>query len=137
MNAKQMVESAHKKIAKIRSTHLGPEDHGIFTTMLHVEYGGSGQGIGGYALDSAAVEGDSHLGSRRGTALGLEWIMRTLQACGVSQWERLVGRTIYVYFEKAADVWSARPIGIGPLPTEDGEPFCFAELIEKYREPKA
>ena len=32
--------------AKITSTHLGQEDHGIFTAWLQLDYGGSGQGFG-------------------------------------------------------------------------------------------
>ena len=35
-----------KQIAKIESTHLGYEDHGILTAHLYVDYGGSHQGIG-------------------------------------------------------------------------------------------
>lgn len=37
--------------AKIRHTMLGIEDHGIFTFVLDLDYGGSGQGAGMYCLD--------------------------------------------------------------------------------------
>ena len=59
--------------ARIRSTTLGVEDHGIFTAWLNLDYGGSGQGFGGWALDGKPVKRDAH--SRRpGTAYGCEFI---------------------------------------------------------------
>lgn len=100
-----------RELAKIERTHLGPEDHGILTGMLHVTFGGSGRGVGGYDL-------------RIGTT-AVTWITRTLKACGVSSWERLVGRTIYVLTDK-----SYRVVGIENLPTEPGERFLFADMFE-------
>ena len=32
--------------ARIRSTFLGREDHGVFTFLLYLDYNGSGQGFG-------------------------------------------------------------------------------------------
>lgn len=116
----------HKEIAKIESTMLGVEDHGIFTSMLFVTYGGSGQGIGGYGLD----EWDKDKKRRIGTAYGLEFIKRTMKACGVSEWEKLKGRTIYVL--KESDGWNAKVLGIEPLPTENGETFIFDDLAKEY-----
>ena len=37
--------------AMIRSVALEYEDHGILTCWLHLDYGGSCQGFGGYSLD--------------------------------------------------------------------------------------
>ncbi len=115
-----------EQIAKISGTTLGYEDHGIFTLYLHVEYGASGQGVGGYALDqySKAHEG------RYGTAYGMEFIRRTMQACGVNSWESVKGRTIIVV--KEGDEWNGVIVGIKPLPTEPGKPFMFEE-IQEYR----
>ena len=98
----------HREIARIESTHLGFEDHGILTAFLQVTYGGAGQGIGGYAI----------------TPVAGPYIERTLQACGVDRWERLVGRTVYVVTDKP----SGRVLGIEPLPTETGKPFMFDEV---------
>ena len=97
------------RIARIESTSLGFEDHGILTAWLHVTYGGSSQGIGGFALTHSA-------GS---------FIRGVLRACGVDKWEKLVGRTIYVLREDTS--FQARAVGIEPLPTEDGERFLFDE----------
>ena len=98
------------EIAKIQSTFLGFEDHGILTGFLHVTYGGSGQGVGGYPIRARA---------------GL-YIQRTLKACGVSSWEKLVGRTIYVLTDE-----TRRVVGIENLPTEPGERFLFTELEDE------
>jgi len=115
-----------EKIAKIESTMLGREDHGIWTLMLQVTYGGSGQGIGGYSLDEPLRDENDKFIRRAGTAYGMEWIIQVTQACGVDSWEKVKGRTILVYFEDES--FFSKPIGIGPLPTEPGKKFIFADL---------
>ncbi len=40
-----------KRNAVIESTTLGPEGHGIFSAYLTLNFGGSCQAFGGYALD--------------------------------------------------------------------------------------
>lgn len=116
-----------EQIARVESTTLGIEDHGIFTAFLHCTFGGSGQGVGGYGLDEPVHEDGKFIG-RRGTAYGMEWITRCIKACGVDSWEKIKGRTIMVYRED--DSWSSKIIGIGPLPTERGTPFMFDDLRE-------
>lgn len=100
-----------REIARIESTYLGYEDHGILTAYLHVTYGGAEQGIGGYDLRP-------HNG-----AASARWIGWTLKACGVDSWERLKGRTIFVLTS------DRKPIGIEPLPTERGQRFIFADAF--------
>lgn len=112
-----------EQIAKVESTFLGREDHGIMTAMLHVSYGGSGQGLGGYTLDSPTGDNDR---GRSGTAYGMEWVIRAMDACGVGSWEEIKGRTIIVY--KDGDEWNGKVIGFGPLPTERGKPFMFDSI---------
>jgi hypothetical protein len=119
-------ESITQHIAKIESTNLGYEDHAILTAMLFVDYGGSGQGVGGYSLDEPIRDGDRFVG-RRGTDFGMEFVARIIRACGVDTWEKVKGRTIYVL--KDGDGWDARPVGIENLPTERGERFLFADLV--------
>ena len=118
------------QIAKIESTMLGIEDHGILTAMLHVTYGDGGQGIGGYALDEPIRDDAGKFVGRRGSAYGMEWVRRCMDACGVDSWEKVKGRTILVYFDD--DSRGAFPTGIGPLPTERGEPFMFASLKDEF-----
>lgn len=116
----------HKEIAKIESTFLGVEDHGIFTAMLNVNYGGSGQGIGGYSLDDY----DPERKTRIGTAFGAEFIKRVLGVCGVSEWEKVKGRTIFVL--RQSEGFGSKVLGIASLPTEGNETFLFQDLVKEF-----
>lgn len=68
--------------ARIVSTHLGPEDHGIFTAAIEVDYGGSRQSFGGYDL-------------RHSDAAG-EFIQGVLRIAGKERWENLINATLRV-----------------------------------------
>lgn len=82
-------EQYSAQIGRIESTMLGQEDHGIMTSYLYLDFGGSGQGAGGYGLDT--YEDAPGAGKRVGTAFGMDLIMRILETVGVSKWEDLVG----------------------------------------------
>lgn len=110
-------------IGKITRTFLGIEDHGILTGSLDFDYGGSVQGTSGYMFDHSPHGSDRPVGH----ALCAGWIRAVLSACGVNEWDDLVGRTVYVYREDGMIV------GIGPLPTERGRIVMFKELAESYR----
>ena len=114
----------HYEIAKVESTSLGYEDHGILTCWLHLKYGTGVQGAGGYALD----EYDEAAERRVGTAYGCEFIVRLMRACGVDEWSKVKGRTVYAV--RDGEGFGARVIGIAPLPTEKGEEFLFDSLKE-------
>lgn len=122
-----------RDIAKIASTRLGVEDHGVLTAYLTVDYGGGAvQAIGGYGLDRY----DAELKRRVGTAYGCEFIARVIRACGVTKWEDVAGRTIYVLQdlpEGVAVLGTAKVVGIENLPTEPGERFVFADLADEFR----
>lgn len=83
------------KNAKISGTMLGYEDHGILTCMISLDYGGGGQGFGGYGLDAPRKENGKFIG-RFGTAYGMEFIARILKAVGVDKWEDLKGKHVRV-----------------------------------------
>lgn len=87
-----MEQKIEIKNAIIKSTMLGREDHGLMTFMLYLDYGGGGQGAGGYRLDSYDKEKKCSIG----TAMGLEFIMKILEAVGVEKWEDLKGKHIRV-----------------------------------------
>lgn len=117
-------------IAKINSVRLGWEDHGIFTCMVDLEYGGgSGQGAGGYCLDEPR-HADGEFMGRFGTAFGMEWIIRLMRACGVDEFSQIKGRTVIAL--KSGDDWGAKVVGIKPLPTEKGETFVFEDLSMEF-----
>lgn len=74
--------------ASIKSISLSNEDHGCLSAWLHLDYGGTGQGFGGYNLFSPPMKlSPNYCG----------WfIWRCLEIGGVSEWNRLPGRTIRV-----------------------------------------
>lgn len=76
--------------AKIVSTHLGNEDHGIFTFILNLEGESWGQSFGGYALDD--TDGDR----RHATEFGLAVIIAIINALETSTWERLPGTHVRI-----------------------------------------
>ena len=80
------------KNAKIERTMLGVEDHGIMSFMLHLDYGGAGQGAGGYALDQY----DKERKLRIGWGPGLLLLRTILETVGVESWEKLPGQHIRV-----------------------------------------
>lgn len=81
------------KNARITSTTLGYEDHGILTCMLMLDYGDCGaQGFGGYGLDSYVKDRET----RVGTEYGMQFIIEILNTVGVEKWEDLVGKHIRV-----------------------------------------
>ena len=79
------------KNAIIESTTLGYGDHGAMSFWLTLDYGGTAQGFGGYALD-----GPGKNGHRVGSAFGLEAIMGVLTTLGVERWEKLPGTPLRV-----------------------------------------
>lgn len=84
------------KNARITSTMLGYEDHGILTCMLMLDYGDCGaQGFGGWALDKYVKQIDA----RVGTEYGMQFIVEILKTVGVEKWEDLIGKHIRVKAE--------------------------------------
>ena len=81
------------KNAKIRSTMLGREDHGIMTWMIFIEFDHGACGVGGYALDS--YNRDTKI--RVFYAESMESISKVLEVVGVDKWEDLPGK--YIRFE--------------------------------------
>ena len=78
--------------AKIQSTMLGYEDHGIFTFMLYLDYGGVSQGAGGYSLDGYNKKEET----RKGWKYGIDLLTRIMKVVGVDSWEKLKGKNIRV-----------------------------------------
>ena len=82
-----MIEPTEIKNAKITSANISLEDHGILTCYLMLDYGGSGQGFGGYALDGY----NKALDKRVGTAWGMEYIRRLIELFDVEHFANLKG----------------------------------------------
>lgn len=120
-----------EEIAKVEKTMLGFEDHGIMTCFLHLSFGGSGQGAGGYALDEPRRDASDKFLGRYGTSYGMEWVIRAIKACGVDTWEQIKGRTVLALRE-GEDRFNGKLVGLKPLPTERGETFIFADLAAEH-----
>lgn len=74
--------------AKISSTMLGIEDHGIMTFSLGMTMDGCGQGFGGYALDGKA--------GKVGHSKSIQAIRKILETVDVMKWEDLEGKLVRI-----------------------------------------
>jgi hypothetical protein len=116
----------------IESTTLGWEDHGIFMFYLHLDYGGSGQGAGGFVMDSPGVERDDGTrGPRQGTAYGHDLIMRTMEVVGVAEWEKLKGRRVYAI--KKGNEWG-QVVGLANVDRPESKYLLFDAHAARFRD---
>ena len=113
------------KNAKIKSTKLGL-DRGVFLSFwLMLDYGGSGQGFGGYTLDAVPKDGRERVPHK----IAGHTVKRILEVVGVDSWEELPGKHIRV---KKSGEWGSQIEAIGNI--LDDNWFCpekeYAELAE-------
>lgn len=95
------------RLAKINYAFLGIEGHGIMSFALDMSYGTSAQAFGHYALGPNAAD----------------VLQAILSACGVDEWGKLKGRTVYAVIEGSGFGGLIR--GLAPLPTELGKGFVM------------
>ena len=114
------------KNAKITDTTLGGSDHGIMSFHLYLDYGGSGQGAGGYCLDTPIHQGGTFI-RRIGTAAGMSLVMEIMKITGVEKWEDLPGKVIRVKADQS------KVYAIGHYLKDDWLDFKrFFEEIKSY-----
>lgn len=78
--------------AVIESARITNDDHGLLSAWLYLDYGGSGQGFGGYAL--YLPKDFTHSTNQHNYAGHFIW--RCMEVAGVAEWEQLRGKTIRV-----------------------------------------
>lgn len=98
------------KNARITSTMLGREDHGIMTFMIYIDAGDFSCGVGGFCLD----EFNTAAQARVFRAESMEAISKILDVVGVDKWEDLPGK--HIRFEDAG--WGSTVTKIGNIITD-------------------
>lgn len=77
--------------AVITAATITNDDHGLLSAWVTLDYGGSGQGFGGFAL--YLPEGFKHH-QPSGPNYAGHFIWRVMAVAGVSEWSKLVGKTV-------------------------------------------
>jgi hypothetical protein len=80
--------------AVIKSARIDMGDRGLLTAWLDLDYGGMGQGFGGYALYLPKFFKHHKLESVAG-----HFLFRVMEVAGVERWDHLPGKTIRVIAE--------------------------------------
>lgn len=83
--------------ARVEDTSLTCAD-GIFTFFLHLDYGGSKQAFGNYAIDHAPLHQEPPY-TRRPSIVAGALIMGLLAALKVDSWERIKGQHVRAIVE--------------------------------------
>jgi hypothetical protein len=81
------------KNAKIVSTVLGYEDHGILTMYVTLDYGHSGQSFGGYTFDAYDPKLERRIVAG---SYGMRFVTDLMRAVGVDRYEALPGTVVRV-----------------------------------------
>lgn len=77
--------------AVIKSAKIHDGERGLLTASLDLDYGGMGQGFGGYALYLPKSFSHHKIESCAG-----HFIWRCMEIAGVTRWDQLPGKTIRV-----------------------------------------
>lgn len=83
--------------AVIKSARITNDDHGLLSAWIDLDYGGSGQGFGGYAL-YLPIDFTHHSDALQANHAG-HFIWRVMAVAGVSEWNQFKGKTIRVKCE--------------------------------------
>lgn len=79
------------KNAIIEAAEVTSDDHGLLSAWLTLDYGGTGQGFGGYALYLPKSFSHHKLESVAG-----HFLFRCMEIAGVTKWSQMKGKTIRV-----------------------------------------
>lgn len=76
--------------AVITSATITNDDHGLLSAWVFLDYGGAGQGFGGYSL--YLPKDFTHADNQANYAGHFIW--RVMEIAGVSEWGQLKGKTV-------------------------------------------
>lgn len=85
------IDGLRERNAIIRSATITSNDSSLLTAWLDLDYGGSGQGFGGYALYLPKSFRHHQMLSHAG-----HFIWRCMEIAGVEEWGKLPGKTVRV-----------------------------------------
>lgn len=122
------------EIASITSTRLGWEDHGILTAYLYLSWQGAGIGVGGFCIDQTTGAPDY---DRRGTAYGLDHLMRLMETVGVDAWEKLTGASVVVLFDAKPGTPTVGMTASGIAGVHNNKVFILKEHAQEWRDEAA
>ena len=88
-----MNDKYETKNAVIESAEIVSDDHGLLSAWIHLNYGGSGQGFGGYSL--YLPKSFTHHDPASPNYAG-HFIWRVMEIADVTKWSQLKGKTIRV-----------------------------------------
>ncbi len=91
--------------AQIESTFLGREDHGIFTALLYLDYGDSGQGFGGYTLGTTSTKDEHKYNRNQSCKFGIKFLLQVLDILEVKDWEHLPGTKLRADKEEWGNIY--------------------------------
>lgn len=118
-------------LAKIEDTMFGWEDHGILTAVLYLDFGVSAQGAGFFCLDTSTGAPNYE---RKGTALGLDHVMRIMRVVGVSKWEDVKGKRVYAL---RAGSWGSPIDGLANVDHPESSHLVFKTHVAEWQETAA
>ena len=112
--------------AVIESVRLGIERGFMLDSWIFVDYGGSGQGFGGYAL---YLDKESRNFKSQQNYAG-HWLYRCMEIAGVESWKAMEGKAIRVRLSEEGLGGTIE--AIGHIIKDDW--FCPGEDFKKMRE---
>lgn len=117
---------SRKELGKVKSVKLAREGHGILTCFVTLDFGGTEQGFGGVALD--VYEKVAKI--RKGTAAGMDWIVRLLRLFDADSLDSIVGKTVWAIYKKQG--WNEPIIGLETPEFDGGRTFMTADWQKEW-----